>query len=40
MTHPLTITKAAALIELFEGVEVEAYLDPLGVPTLCTGMTQ
>jgi len=40
MTHPLTITKAAALIELFEGIEVEAYLDPLGVPTLCTGMTK
>tara|TARA_X000001036_G_scaffold197409_1_gene185887 strand:+ start:900 stop:2045 length:1146 start_codon:yes stop_codon:yes gene_type:complete len=40
MTHPLTIEKATKLIESFEGVEVEAYLDPLGVPTLCTGLTQ
>jgi GH24 family phage-related lysozyme (muramidase) len=40
MTHPQTIKKAAALIELFEGKEVEAYLDPVGIPTICTGMTK
>ena len=40
MTHPLTIKKAASLIERFEGSEVESYLDPLGVPTICTGMTR
>ncbi|MAX45505.1 MAG: hypothetical protein CMB24_01760 [Euryarchaeota archaeon] len=40
MTHPLTIEKAAALIEKFEGVEVESYLDPQGVPTICTGLTK
>lgn len=39
MTHPLTIGKAAALLEKFEGVEVESYLDPKGVPTICTGLT-
>ena len=40
MTHPLTIGKAATLIERFEGIEVESYLDPQGVPTICTGLTQ
>ena len=40
MTHPLTIGKAATLIERFEGIEVESYLDPQGVPTICTGLTK
>ena len=40
MTHPLTVKKAAALIEKFEGIEVESYLDPTGVPTICTGLTK
>ena len=40
MTHPLTVKKATSLIEMFEGTEVESYLDPLGVPTICTGMTR
>jgi len=40
MTHPLTIKKAVVLIERFEGTEVESYLDPLGIPTICTGITR
>ena len=31
---------ATALIEEFEGIEIEAYLDPIGVPTICAGVTK
>jgi len=31
---------ATALIEEFEGIEIEAYLDPTGVPTICAGVTK
>ena len=39
-THPQTLTSAASLIERFEGIEEEAYLDPIGVPTICAGITR
>lgn len=39
-THPQTLTTAASLIERFEGIEEEAYLDPIGVPTICAGITR
>lgn len=39
-THPQTLLKAAALIERFEGIELEAYLDPIGIPTICAGLTR
>lgn len=35
-----TLARAAELIEQFEGVETEAYLDPIGVPTICAGITR
>lgn len=38
--HPQTLQTAAALIENFEGVEEEAYLDPIGIPTICAGLTR
>ena len=38
-THPQTLALAVELIEQFEGVEEEAYLDPIGVPTICAGLT-
>lgn len=38
--HPATLLKAAALIEQFEGIETEAYLDPVGIPTICAGLTR
>lgn len=37
--HPQTLEIATELIERFEGVEVDAYLDPIGVPTICAGVT-
>lgn len=39
-THPQTLTVAAALIEKFEGIEEEAYLDAVGIPTICAGLTK
>jgi GH24 family phage-related lysozyme (muramidase) len=39
-THPDTPAQAAALIERFEGVESQAYLDPVGIPTICAGLTR
>lgn len=38
--NPLTLKAAVALIEKYEGVEEEAYLDPIGIPTICAGITQ
>lgn len=38
-THPQTLPLAASLIEGFEGVLLRAYLDPVGVPTICAGVT-
>lgn len=35
-----TIQKAVTLIESFEGIEQEAYLDPIGVATIGAGMTK
>jgi GH24 family phage-related lysozyme (muramidase) len=35
-----TLTYAAGLIERFEGIETEAYLDPIGIPTICAGITR
>ncbi len=35
-----TTSLAARLISKLEGSESEAYLDPVGVPTICTGMTK
>jgi GH24 family phage-related lysozyme (muramidase) len=34
------LATAIALIERFEGVESEAYLDSIGVPTICAGLTR
>ena len=31
---------ACELIESFEGEEHKAYLDPTGVPTICSGITR
>lgn len=39
-THPQTLSQAAALIERFEGIELEAYLDPVGIPTIGAGLTR
>lgn len=39
-THPQTLDRACELIERFEGIETEAYLDPVGVPTICAGVTR
>lgn len=38
--HPDTLLLAAELIERFEGVRAEAYLDPVGIPTICAGITR
>jgi putative chitinase len=38
--HPDTYALAVQLIEREEGVESEAYLDAVGVPTICAGMTR
>ena len=37
---PLALATAISLIEGFEGVETEAYLDAVGVPTICAGLTR
>lgn len=39
-THPQTLSQAAALIERFEGIELKAYLDPIGIPTIGAGLTR
>jgi len=39
-THPETLSLAIQEIEKFEGIELEAYLDPIGVPTICAGLTR
>lgn len=39
-THPDTLAQAVELIERFEGVESNAYLDPVGIPTICAGITK
>ena len=38
-SNSLTLAAAVQLIESFEGVEEEAYLDPIGIPTICAGIT-
>lgn len=38
--HPATLEKAIDLIEKFEGIEEEAYLDPVGIATICAGLTR
>lgn len=38
--NSLMLAAAAQLIESFEGVEEEAYLDPIGIPTICAGITR
>lgn len=40
MLHPQTLDLAIPLIEEFEGVLLEAYLCPAGVPTICAGVTR
>ena len=40
MAESKTLEIAVALIEEFEGIETEAYLDPVGVPTICAGVTR
>lgn len=35
----LNLQAAVQLIESFEGIETEAYLDPVGIPTICAGIT-
>lgn len=40
MSDEATLAKAAELIEAFEGIEEEAYLDPIGIPTICAGLTK
>ena len=37
--HPQTLSLIIPLIEEFEGVRLEAYLCPAGVPTICAGLT-
>ena len=39
-THPQTKTLATELLTRLEGCETTAYLDPVGVPTICTGLTR
>lgn len=39
-THPETLSIAIKEIERFEGIELEAYLDPVGIPTICAGLTR
>lgn len=38
--HPQTLSLATRLIEEFEGIEFDAYLDPVGIPTICAGLTR
>jgi GH24 family phage-related lysozyme (muramidase) len=38
--HPETMAIAVREIERFEGIELEAYLDPVGIPTICAGLTR
>lgn len=38
--HPRTKTLATELLTRLEGCETTAYLDPVGVPTICTGLTR
>lgn len=38
--HPDTLPLAVRLIEREEGIETEAYLDAVGVPTICAGLTR
>lgn len=38
-SNSLTLQAAVQLIESFEGIETEAYLDPIGIPTICAGIT-
>jgi len=40
MLHPDTLDVAIPFIERFEGVELDAYLCPAGVPTICAGLTR
>ena len=37
---PLALTLAVNLIKGFEGVETQAYLDAVGIPTICSGLTR
>ena len=37
---PLALATAINLIERFEGVETQAYMDAVGVPTICAGLTR
>ena len=37
---PLSLAMAVSLIKGFEGVETKAYLDPVGIPTICSGLTR
>lgn len=39
-TSSQLLMAAAQLIETFEGIETEAYLDPVGIPTICAGLTK
>ena len=34
-----TITIATAVVSTFEGLRTDAYLDPIGIPTICYGHT-
>ena len=38
--HPKTLDRAATLIAQLEGVETEAYVNPAGHATICTGLTR
>ena len=38
--NPRTLLLATALIEEFEGIETNAYLNPVGIPTICAGLTR
>ena len=40
VVHPQTLDRAATLISQLEGVETEAYVDPAGHTTICTGLTR
>ena len=39
-SNSLMLAAAVQLIESFEGVEEDAYLDPIGIPTICAGITE
>jgi GH24 family phage-related lysozyme (muramidase) len=38
--HPQTLEIVVPLIEKYEGVELNAYLCPAGIPTICAGITR